>query len=169
MKKYRSSPLYVAAYGVLALLYAVFLASVAVKYGINVNFFILALLVVPVLLRLVALLKRKVVVSDEGIEIRDLFKSGFVKWSEIESVGFSSRRRTFLFIVTKERDGYLIDDSVENFRSLLEEIEKRVDREKLPDNWKEIVAGYKQSYGGLILVVLAIFVIGYVVLKSLSG
>ncbi|OMH40618.1 PH domain-containing protein [Desulfurobacterium indicum] len=169
MKDYRSSPLYVATYAVLTLLYFVFLGSVAVKYGVNINFFVLAILVIPVLLRLVALLKRKVVVSDDGIEIRDLFKSGFVKWDDIESVGFSSRRRTFLFIVTKDKNGYLIDDSVENFKELLEEIGKRVDRNKLPENWQDIVNSYKPSYGGIALVVLAVLVIGYVILKSLSG
>ncbi|WP_456438164.1 PH domain-containing protein [Desulfurobacterium sp.] len=169
MRRFRSLPLYIAAYAVLTLLYVVFLVSVAVKYGVNINFFVLAVLVVPVLLRLVALLKREVVISEEGIEIRDLFKSGFVKWSDIESVGFSSRRRTFLFIVTRNKDGYLIDDSVENFKNLLEEVGKRVDKGKLPENWEDIVSGYKPSYGGIVLVTLAILVIGYVVLKSLSG
>ncbi|WP_456464957.1 PH domain-containing protein [Desulfurobacterium sp.] len=169
MRRFRSLPLYIAAYAVLTLLYVVFLVSVAVKYGVNINFFVLAVLVVPVLLRLVALLKREVVISEEGIEIRDLFKSGFVRWSDIESVGFSSRRRTFLFIVTRNKDGYLIDDSVENFKNLLEEVGKRVDKSKLPKNWKDIASSYKPSYGGIVLVTLAILVIGYVVLKSLSG
>ncbi|WP_456395969.1 PH domain-containing protein [Desulfurobacterium sp.] len=169
MKKFRSSPIYIVSYLILTLLYFVFLGAVAVKYGVNINFFVLAILVIPVLLRLIALLKKKVVISDEGIEIRDLFKSGFIRWGDIESVGFSSRRRTFLFIITRNKDGYLIDDSLKNFKSLLEEIEKRVDKSKLPENWEDIVGSYKPSYGGIVLVVLAILVIGYVVFKSFSG
>jgi len=169
MKKLKTDKVYLFSYLALSVLYFVFLGVVAFKYGINANFFVLILLMLPILVRVYSLFKKEVELSEEGIKIKAVFKSGSVKWDDIDSVGLSLRRKVFLILSLKEGGAFLIDDTVENFPEILQEIEKHIDNAKLPENWKEAVSNYKPSKGGIFLVVLAIMVILFVIFKSLLG
>ncbi|SNR71876.1 hypothetical protein [Desulfurobacterium atlanticum] len=169
MKEFKTDKVYLLSYLVLSCLYVLFLAVVAFKYGINLNFFVLVLLMLPILIRVYSLIKKKIQISDNGIEIEDIFKSGFVRWSDIDSVGISMRRKIFLILSLKDGGAFLIDDNVEGFEDILKEIEKHVPKDRLPENWEEAVSSYKPSRSGIFLVLLAILVILYVVFKSFMG
>lgn len=169
MKEFRTDKIYLFSYLLLSFLYIMFLGVVAFKYGINANFFVLLLLMLPILVRVYSLLKKRVKISDEGIEIKDIFKSGFVRWDNIDSVGISVRRKVFLILSLKGGGAFLIDDTVENFNEILKEIETHLPANRLPENWEEAVSSYKPSRGGIFLVALAIVVILYVVFKSFAG
>ncbi len=155
------------AYALLTFTYAVFFALVIGRSGgFSVKSLILVLLVLPVAAYFMFLSKKRVMISDKGIEVLGLMGRKSFSWDRVEGVSISPGRRYFLFITSVDGDVLVIDDSTEKFRELLEEISRRVDRSKLQQDFDKLISSYKRSYGNIYLVYIAALILLFVILKS---
>ncbi|MEO2082879.1 MAG: PH domain-containing protein [Desulfurobacteriaceae bacterium] len=154
-------------YGLLVVAYALFFFLLLKKSGgVNFSAIILLLFALPVLAYFLFLSVKKVVISEEGLEVVGITGKKRVKWEEISEVSAVPGRRNFLFISTKEGKLIVIDDSTENFKRIMEEVGKRVPEEKLSENYREALKNYKKSYGSQALILTAALVLIFLLLRS---
>jgi hypothetical protein len=163
-KTYRSRPLTLISYGAMVLAYTVFLGSFILKGGFAPYYLLLGALVLPVGAFFLFLLFKKVEISQEGISVLGLTGKKFIRWDEIVSVSLAPGRKYFLILESKDSLA-VIDDSVGKFKEILQEVGKRVSREKLPENYSTLASSYKPSYWYEVAILVSALILLFVVIQ----
>ncbi len=166
---FRADGLTVLSYGVLVISYVLFFGALILKAGrFSPGLMVFALLVLPVVAYFVFLLKKRVVITDEGIEVFGLTGRKFIKWNEIEEVSLTPGRKYFLFIADKEGKLAVIDDSFSNFEEILKEVKRRAPS-KLPENYDRLVSSYRRSYTSNVVLIVAAAILLFILFNSILG
>ncbi len=166
-KVFRTDTFTLVSYTLLVLSYSLFFGALIAKFGrLSLSSVLLLLLIIPVVAYFVFLLKKKVVLTDEGIEVFGITGRKRIKWSEVEEVSLTPGRRYFLFIVSKEGNLAVVDDSVSNFRELLKEVEERVP-DKVNENFDKLRESYKRSYTSNAVILIASLILLFILFKSI--
>ncbi len=166
-KVFRTDPFTLFSYSMLVLSYSLFFGALILKYGrITFSGVVLLILVLPVLGYFAFLLRKKVVLSREGIEVFGLTGRKLIKWSDLESVSLTPGRKYFIFISSKDGKLAVIDDSISNFKELLEEIKRKVPNGKLNENFLQIATAYRKSYTSNFIILVASLVLLFILVKD---
>jgi Ca2+/Na+ antiporter len=166
-KVYKTDKLTFLSYGVLVVAYALFMALLVYRAGhLTASAVVMALLVLPVFGYFFFLLRKRVVIDDEGIEVFGLTGRKKIKWNEVSSVSFVPGRKAFLFVEGKGGKLAVIDDSFENFPEIVEEVRRRLPKEYFPENFEQLTKSYKRSLFHLLLLLVAGLVLLFIVFKS---
>ena len=166
-KVFKSDGLTVLAYGLLVIAYVLFFGALIVKAGrFSPGLLIFAILILPVVAYFLFLVKKRVVISNEGIEVFGLTGKKFIKWNDISEISLTPGRRYFLFIADREGKLAVIDDSFAGFEELLREIKKRAPS-KIPENYDKVASGYRRSYTSNAILIIAAVVLLFILFNSL--
>ncbi|WP_163328172.1 hypothetical protein GFV12_01435 [Desulfurobacterium thermolithotrophum] len=169
-KVFKTDKITLLGYTLLVFTYSLFFGTIFFKQsGSSFTSIIMVLLVLPVAAYFFFLLRKRVIVDQNGIKIIGITGKKEFSWNEISEVSVSPGRKYFLFITNKSGDVAVIDDSTENFKELLEELKKRLPKEKLSPNYENVLNSYKRSYGSIILIYVASLILLFILLKSLLG
>jgi hypothetical protein len=167
-KVFKTDKLTFLSYGLLVVAYALFFALLFARTGgFSLKSAVFLFFVLPILAYFLFLTRKRVVISDRGIEVVGLTGRKSFSWEDISEVSLSAGRKYFIFITDKSGKLAIIDDSTENFKELLKEIGSRVSKDKLPENYESLAENYRRSYTSPVLILVASAVLFFVILKSL--
>jgi len=167
-KVFKTDKLTFLSYGLLVVAYALFFGLLFARAGgFSFKSGLLLLFVFPILAYFLFLTRKKVTLSDEGIEVVGLTGRKSFRWEDVEEVSVSAGRKYFIFIGNKKGELAVIDDSTEDFEELLKEIGRRVPKSRLPENYENLIKNYRRSYTSPVLILVASVVLFLVILKSL--
>ena len=166
-KVFKSDGLTVLSYGLLVISYVLFFGALIVKAGrLSPGLMVFALLIFPVVAYFIFLLKKRVVITDEGIEVFGLTGKKFIKWNEISEISLTPGRKYFLFIADKNGKLAVVDDSFSGFEELLKEVKKRAPS-KIPENYDKVASAYKRSYTSNAILIVAALALLFILFHSL--
>ncbi len=166
-KVFRSDKITLFSYGLLVVAYALFFGALIVKAShFSPGLLVFLFLILPVAAYFIFLLKKRVVITDEGIEVFGLTGRKFIKWNEIAEISLTPGRRYFLFISDRKGNLAVIDDSFSEFEELLNEIKEKAPS-KLPENFDNLASGYRRSYTSSAILIIAAIVLLVILFKSL--
>jgi Ca2+/Na+ antiporter len=165
-KVFRTDLITLFSYSMLVVSYSLFFGALILKFGkLTFSGVVLLILVLPILGYLVFLAKKKVALSESGIEIFGLTGKKFIKWDDVENVSLTPGRKYFLFFSSKDGKVAVVDDSVSNFKGLLEEIQRRIPN-KLSENFPQIASSYKRSYTSNAVILIASLILLFILIKD---
>lgn len=166
-KVFKTEGFTVLAYGLLVVAYVLFFGALFLKSGrFSPGLLVFAVLILPVVAYFIFLLKKRVVITDEGIEVFGLTGKKFIRWNEISEISLTPGRRYFLFIADKDGKLAVIDDSFSGFDELLKEVKRRVSS-KLPENYDKVASTYRRSYTSNTILIVAALVLLFILFHSL--
>ncbi|ADU96647.1 PH domain-containing protein [Thermovibrio ammonificans] len=167
---FRTDRLTFLSYGLLVVAYALFIAFLVHRAGgVNFSAFILAVLVLPVFGYFFFLVKKRVRVTEQGIEVFGLTGRKEIRWQDVVSVSLVPGRKYFLFVESKDGTLAVVDDSFEEFPEIVRLVGEKAPKGSLSENYWEVAKGFRRSYlSPAILIVAAVVLIGIVVKSALQ-
>ena len=152
--------------GVDALLLFCLLASSFLFGGDSTEKLVFVIFFLPALHLFLDCLVRRVIVADEGLSIRTLWKKKAVSWAEITHVGCLYLHKKVYLLLTTLKGIFIISHAYEKFSAAAEEIVERVGSERVEE---EARLHSERSRAGIANIVLAwvaaAFMAGIILMK----
>lgn len=125
-----------------------------------------AVLFLTSLLACVDLVKRKITVSDQGLKIKNVFRSKEFGWQEITHLAVVVLKKKVYFLLTTTKGFYIFSNLFENHALLAGSLVNRLDEERVD---MEVVRYLEQPLERLSMIVMswiaAGIIIGVIILK----
>lgn len=110
--------------------------------------------------------RRKTTVGDEGIGIQKLFRRKGIRWDDITNVDSMVLHKKVYLLLTTTRGFHTVANSYGNFSSLVQEIVRHVDQEKVEEGVRDIIAHPLKRISDIVSAWVAfIILLGAIVLK----
>jgi len=110
--------------------------------------------------------RRKTTVGDEGIGIQKLFRHKHLQWSDITNVDVMVLHKKAYLLLTTTRGFHTVANSHGNFSSLVHDVARYVDREKVEEGVRDIIEHPIKRVSDIVSAWIAfIILLGAIVLK----
>ncbi len=116
------------------------------------------------------ILARKIIIHEQGITVRKLFRSAHMDWSEIEMLDMvQTGRKVFLILQGGQSRPLLITNTIHQFESLLQQLIEKLPQEKISQAVKDLTREPRSKYGPTVQAWIVCLVILAIVVGRLLG
>lgn len=100
---------------------------------------VLIVVFVPTLFIFLASVWRRTTIEPDGVRIRKLFRERHLLWKEITNIDVLAVRKKVYLLLTTKKGFYVLANSHEKFTSLVQDIVRHVDPEKVEEGVRDVI------------------------------
>ncbi|MBW2557231.1 MAG: PH domain-containing protein [Deltaproteobacteria bacterium] len=100
---------------------------------------VLSIILVPTLYIFLGSARRRTTIGDDNIRIRKLFRVKQLRWEEITNVDVLTLHKKVYLLLTTTRGFHTLANSHENFTSLVKDVVRYVDHEKVEEGVRNVI------------------------------
>jgi len=100
---------------------------------------VLAIIFVPTLYIFLESAWRRTTIGDDGVRIRKLFRERHLLWEDITNIDVLAVRKKVYLLLTTTKGFYALANSHGNFTSLVRDIVRHVDQEKIEEGVRDVI------------------------------
>lgn len=127
---------------------------------------VLFVLFIPLLYIFLESISRKVIIENNGIEIKKLFRNKVLGWKDITSVGTVIIQKKAYILLTTTKGFQTLSNSYENFTALVQNIVDNVDTDKVEEDVQTLIEYPIKKISNIIAAwVVVIILLGTIYIK----
>ncbi len=127
---------------------------------------VLFIIFIPLLYIFLESISRNVIIENNGIEIKKLFRKKVLDWGDITSVGTVIMQKRAYLLLTTTKGFQTLSNSYENFTALVQNIVDNVDKDKVEEEVQTLIEYPIKKISNLIAAwVLVIILSGTIYIK----
>ena len=130
---------------------------------------VLAVSFVSTLLIAIEAARRKIVLTDEGIEIEKFFRTKQVVWAEITYLDIVNLRKKIYFLLTTKKGFYFFSNLLENHALLIRSLVDKLGNERVEIEVKNYLDHPEERLSLIVMCWLAVFISAAFIILRLSS
>ncbi len=119
----------------------------------------LFVLFIPLLYMFLESISRKVIIKNNGIEIKKLFRKKALDWGDITSVGTLIIQKKAYLLLTTTKGFQALSNSYENFTALVQNIVDNIDKDKIEEEVQTLIEYPIKKISNLIAVWVVVVIL----------
>ncbi|MGV8058630.1 MAG: hypothetical protein AB2L12_11485 [Smithellaceae bacterium] len=151
---------------IVVLLFLLFLISLLNRQSWEI--IVLAILFFTSLFSVVVVAKKEIVVNDQGVKIKKVFRCKEFEWTEITHLGVVVLKKKVYFLLTTHKGFYIFSNLLENHALLVRSLMDRLGEEKVEVEVKKYLEHPQERLALVIMSWLAVGVIMAMIILRMS-
>jgi hypothetical protein len=115
------------------------------------------------------MVKREIVVSDQGLKIKNVFRCKEFTWAEITSLGVVVLKKKVYFLLTTTKGFYFFSNLLENHSLLVRSLAGKLAEEKVDAEVKNYLDHPLERFSLMVMSWIAVGIIVGVIILKVSG